>query len=644
MVTVTNQNEEIVLSWTDTSEIEHGDFPFEGYTVLQGKRVGSTIEYTEIPQQTYDLVNGYKIILDSIPDTDAQQPLLKVQKKGNDRGVKRYFSTRTDYNTGEPLSNLSEYFYRIEAYSYNPSAPAGDRIQPSKGKNVTAVPQGPPANYDPSYVGTDVFPVTHVGNSDGTIVPTVMDPTLLTGHDYQIRIDTIPEFDTAIVDVEDSVITIADSTVRGDTVLYFNRDSSVTHPETTITTTTVWELRDMTLDSALFDTMLNQSGDDEYPIVDGFLMKVLGPPPGLKGGEPGDANEGWAVSSGARRFTQIGGDGLAMEGFRATVGWANEPSSFFGSRGLSSVGADRLRNIELRLAVTDSTGVFDPGDPNVSYAYRWGRNFQAAAAKPEFAPFIINTGASYDYQDYVQSMPLAVYDIEADPPRRLAVGFLENNVADGEVNGRYWPPYNAAANGDNVDAGGPREWLFIFDADYTGATPDAGLQVNVLGAVTPIMYHATWTRRDDVGWSPGGVVDGFELFANHVLLPADTFSFTAAPWTKTNAGGSVRLDDVRAVPNPYYLYSSYDNSTNSRQIRFSNLPERCTISIYTITGDLVSKVEKNSTDSWAYWDVQTDNGIPVASGIYIWVVDAPGIGQKIGKMAVFTEVEQLPQY
>jgi hypothetical protein len=34
----------------------------------------------------------------------------------------------------------------------------------------------------------------------------------------------------------------------------------------------------------------------------------------------------------------------------------------------------------------------------------------------------------------------------------------------------------------------------------------------------------------------------------------------------------------------------------------------------------------------------------VASGIYLWVVDAPGVGQKIGKMAIFTEVEVIDKY
>jgi hypothetical protein len=42
--------------------------------------------------------------------------------------------------------------------------------------------------------------------------------------------------------------------------------------------------------------------------------------------------------------------------------------------------------------------------------------------------------------------------------------------------------------------------------------------------------------------------------------------------------------------------------------------------------------------------VKTENGLLVASGIYLYVIDAPGFGVKVGKMAIFTEVEVLGTY
>ena len=47
---------------------------------------------------------------------------------------------------------------------------------------------------------------------------------------------------------------------------------------------------------------------------------------------------------------------------------------------------------------------------------------------------------------------------------------------------------------------------------------------------------------------------------------------------------------------------------------------------------------------FAEWNGNTYNGLPVASGIYIYVVEAEGYGQKIGKFAIFKEVEVLKKF
>jgi hypothetical protein len=62
-------------------------------------------------------------------------------------------------------------------------------------------------------------------------------------------------------------------------------------------------------------------------------------------------------------------------------------------------------------------------------------------------------------------------------------------------------------------------------------------------------------------------------------------------------------------------------------------------------GDRVRQLEKDDDNATELeWNVLNHAGIPVASGIYIYVVEAPGFGQKIGKMAIFTETEQLNQF
>jgi hypothetical protein len=55
-----------------------------------------------------------------------------------------------------------------------------------------------------------------------------------------------------------------------------------------------------------------------------------------------------------------------------------------------------------------------------------------------------------------------------------------------------------------------------------------------------------------------------------------------------------------------------------------------------MTGELVRVLEHNSTldNGQEYWDLLTKDNMEVAYGLYIFHVDAPGIGEKIGKFAI----------
>lgn len=105
------------------------------------------------------------------------------------------------------------------------------------------------------------------------------------------------------------------------------------------------------------------------------------------------------------------------------------------------------------------------------------------------------------------------------------------------------------------------------------------------------------------------------------------------------SGVTTNLDDVLVVPNPYVGGVDWQGRSVTgvveRKLAFTNLPPRCTIRIYTISGDLVAIVEHNdATTGTAWWDLQSRNRMEVASGVYVYHIDAPGIGTKIGKFAV----------
>jgi hypothetical protein len=67
-----------------------------------------------------------------------------------------------------------------------------------------------------------------------------------------------------------------------------------------------------------------------------------------------------------------------------------------------------------------------------------------------------------------------------------------------------------------------------------------------------------------------------------------------------------------------------------------NLPQECTIRIYTITGGLVQTLHHESTrdDGQLAWDLVSRDGMNIAFGVYLYHVTAPGVGEHMGRFAV----------
>ncbi len=97
--------------------------------------------------------------------------------------------------------------------------------------------------------------------------------------------------------------------------------------------------------------------------------------------------------------------------------------------------------------------------------------------------------------------------------------------------------------------------------------------------------------------------------------------------------------EIRVVPNPYVGSAPWDLSPNrtdpsGRKILFSGLPSApARIDIYTAAGDRVRTLESDGRTGSAAWDLLSRNGQPVASGIYLYTVAAPGI-QHRGRLVI----------
>ena len=99
------------------------------------------------------------------------------------------------------------------------------------------------------------------------------------------------------------------------------------------------------------------------------------------------------------------------------------------------------------------------------------------------------------------------------------------------------------------------------------------------------------------------------------------------------------LDSIKVVPNPYIARSNYNETEYLRQIRFTNLPQQCVITIYTISGEKVVSLNHSDVDNGSkFWNLRSINNQEVAPGLYIYVVEDTNPNNKrnkfIGKFAI----------
>lgn len=99
------------------------------------------------------------------------------------------------------------------------------------------------------------------------------------------------------------------------------------------------------------------------------------------------------------------------------------------------------------------------------------------------------------------------------------------------------------------------------------------------------------------------------------------------------------------TPNPYKRAASFDNiqSSTDHKIKFFNLPARGQITILDVSGQIIDQFTfDNQTGVSDYtWDMFSKDGVEVANGLYIWVLESgdgvSGSSKKftyVGKFAI----------
>jgi len=115
--------------------------------------------------------------------------------------------------------------------------------------------------------------------------------------------------------------------------------------------------------------------------------------------------------------------------------------------------------------------------------------------------------------------------------------------------------------------------------------------------------------------------------------------------TYTTQGASLlgeagTLEEVVIAPNPYNLSAVDKNFPGEEnKIVFFNVPSKCTIRIFTETGDLVRVIEHEGGGSVPWGKIRqdhlaTDIGQIVVSGIYIAHIETPDGKSSVRKFVV----------
>jgi hypothetical protein len=265
---ITSYDQKLLLNWgfdenavnateNYTYSLQGTTYIFEGYNVYQLPSASAGLSSAK-KLATFDISDGITTITDLFPDASSGVLLPVVVQNGNDSGIKRFFADSIDAFTNNKFLNSSKYYFAVTSYSYNPNPPFGLKVLENPLVIVTATPHSnAPGVATNSKIGQAVKVQHTAGGSDGTSTVTVVDPSALTGHNYQITFDA-----------------------NGDNL---------------------WQLKDVTTGTVKASNVSQNLGATA-PIIDGVQVGVDGPPVAINS---------WTFTPSADRWF-TGEDGVAL--------------------------------------------------------------------------------------------------------------------------------------------------------------------------------------------------------------------------------------------------------------------------------------------------------------------------------------------
>ena len=146
-------------------------------------------------------------------------------------------------------------------------------------------------------------------------------------------------------------------------------------------------------------------------------------------------------------------------------------------------------------------------------------------------------------------------------------------------------------------------------------------------------YYYGWIFNFDPDTYAPAAGDVYTIEGAPLNGPNDNFTFKIDGISASAA--TVDLKKIKVSPDPLYVrYSAMAERIDGYStLAFHNLPDKCTIRIYTLAGDLVKTIEHVDGTGTEFWHLMSSNEQQVASGIYLYHIDSP-YGEKLGRFAV----------
>jgi hypothetical protein len=248
------------------------------------------------------------------------------------------------------------------------------------------------------------------------------------------------------------------------------------------------------------------------------------------------------------------------------------------------------------------------------------------------------------------------FDIGQQKPSDYQVIFFDNVGADTSTAfsaSGSWPAVPVNFKVINLSENRQIDFGFI-DLDPTGGPGVFGARIFVGRNQTDRIVFLEPNVNDSLvtTWSVGATFDSLRrapgsgdtltVTLAKLFRSSDIFEFTTKAQTVNQALAKNELNKIKVVPNPYVAAAEWEpknpftSGRGPRSLHFTHLPQRCTIRIFTVSGELVTTIEhdSNSLDGTAEWNLLTRDNLAVAYGVYIYHIDAYALGEIVGKFAV----------